>query len=257
MRTGIAVLVAGALFYPLAARADVVVLDSIRDNTLYEDATGSKSNGAGNRFFSGQKMNGIRDRGLIKFDIAGNIPLGAGILSATLQLNMTNSNAPASTVSLHPVLADWGEGTSDGAGTGAPSTTGDATWLHTFFDTSFWANVGGDFAATASASQTVDTAGFYTWDSTPDMVADVQGWLDNPATNFGWIVVGTEFAGFTDKAFATREHATVSFRPQLTVEFTVPPIPSSSPWGLLGLASMIVASVILVYRHRRFALSSC
>jgi len=253
----IMILTAGMLACPLAANAGVVVLGSVRDNTLYEDAAGSKSNGAGNRFFSGQKQSGIRDRGLILFDIAGNIPAGAQIVSATLQLNMTNSNAPAATVDLHRVLADWGEGTSDGAGTGASSTTGDATWIHTFFNTSFWTNAGGDFVATSSATQSVDTPGFYTWGSTSGMVADVQAWLDSPATNFGWIVVGTEFAGFTDKAYATREHATASFRPQLTVEFALNPIPSSSTWGLLGLAGLIGASVILVHRGRRFAHSAC
>ena len=77
---------------------------------------------------------------------------------------------PAQDTQLHRVLSDWGEGTSGaggdplhmGGGGGSPATAGDATWLHTFFDTSFWANPGGDFSSTASAARSVDQPGFYT-----------------------------------------------------------------------------------------------
>ena len=49
-----------------------------------------------------------------------------------------------------------------------------------------WATAGGDFAATASATQDVTGIGFYTW-SGPQMIADVQGRANNSATDFGWI----------------------------------------------------------------------
>ena len=39
------------------------------------------------------------------------------------------------------------------------------------------------------------------------MVADVQGWLDNPASNFGWLMLGDETAIVTAKRFDTRESA--------------------------------------------------
>ena len=39
------------------------------------------------------------------------------------------------------------------------------------------------------------------------MVADVQSWLDNPASNFGWLVLGDETAIATAKRFDTRESA--------------------------------------------------
>ena len=44
-------------------------------------------------------------------------------------------------------LADWGEGTSFGLGAGSPATPGDATWLHTFYNTDLWTNAGGDFSS--------------------------------------------------------------------------------------------------------------
>ena len=40
------------------------------------------------------------------------------------------------------------------------------------------------------------------------MVADVQGWLDNPATNFGWLMLGDESA-FLRQSGSTRVRAPV------------------------------------------------
>ena len=87
-------------------------------------------------------------------------------------------------------------------GDGAPATSNDATWRHRFFDTIFWSTQGGDFSATVSASQSVGAVGQYTW-SSAQMVADVQAWLDNPASNFGWLVLGDETAIATAKRFDT------------------------------------------------------
>ena len=47
----------------------------------------------------------------------------------------------------------------------------------------------GDFSGTVSADQSVGAIGQYVW-SSAQMVADVQSWLDNPSTNFGWLVKG-------------------------------------------------------------------
>ena len=160
----------------------VRALTPIKDNTLYEDALGSLSNGAGQHLFAGRTeelVGALIRRGLIAFDVAGEIPAGSTILSASLTLNMSRTNLAAGprTVSLHRVLADWGEGTSDpfgGEGGGAASTPGDATWIHRFFNFSFWVGSGGDFLAAPSASSVVGGVGFYTWGPTPGLTADVQ-----------------------------------------------------------------------------------
>ena len=134
----------------------------------------------------------------------------------------------AQNVELHKLLADWGEGTSDASGeegTGAPATTNDATWRHRFYDTIFWTTQGGDFSNTVSASQSVGAIGDYTW-SSAQMVADVQSWLDNPAGNFGWLVLGNESANTTAKRFDTRES---SSPPVLTIEYTPPATPTPTP----------------------------
>ncbi|MHC5003383.1 MAG: multicopper oxidase domain-containing protein, partial [Planctomycetota bacterium] len=73
----------------------------------------------------------------------------------------------------------------------------------------------------ASASAVVSGSGSYNWSSTPQLVADVQGWVDDPATNFGWIVIGEESVLQTARKFASRE-GSASQRPRLAVTFTPP-----------------------------------
>ncbi len=204
-------------------------LGAAKDNTLYETAAGDYSNGIGPTLFAGrtgQFENSIR-RGLIAFDIAGTIPRGATVNTATLTLHMSRTHSLGNTVSLHRLTSDWGEGSSNAGsgglgsdgGAGAPAATSDATWLYTFYNTAFWTTPGGDFSATASAAQSVAGVGFYNW-STPQLAADVQEWLDAPATNLGWLLLGNESVGGTAKRFDTRENPTPANRPLLTIGYT-------------------------------------
>lgn len=206
-----------------AAWADTVTLAASADNTLFESASGALSNGSGDGLFVGNTNNGQTRRALLAFDIAGNLPSGSTINSVSLTLQMSRTNSGAQTVELRRVSADWGEGSSDasgGGGQGTDAAEGDATWIHTFFDMTHWQNAGGDFADTASASTSVDGAGSYTWGSSAAMVADLQAWLDDASTNFGWILIGNEAASPTTKRFDAREHATAANRPMLAIDFT-------------------------------------
>ena len=211
--------------------AAIINIIPSKDNTLYEydPAEGDHSNGAGFHFFAGENGMGELRRGVLAFDLAGTIPAGSTITAVSLTMNMSMTPAGAKTVELHKLLADWGEGTSHapmGEGDGAPATSNDATWRHRFFDSVFWTMQGGDFSATVTASQSVGGVGQYTW-SSAQMVADVQSWLDNPASNFGWLVLGDESAIATAKRFDTRESASP---PMLTIEFRVPRMaPSPRP----------------------------
>ena len=143
---------------------DTVVLEPAKDNTLYESPTGALSNGAGESLFSGRtgQPSNSRRRALVAFDVAGNVPAGAVILSVTVATMAPQGSSPPTTIALHKVLADWGEGASDAGipgGQGTDAAFGDATWMHTFFDTEFWTAAGGDFASTASASAAVKGPG--------------------------------------------------------------------------------------------------
>jgi hypothetical protein len=135
------------------------------------------------------------------------------------------------TVSLHRLTADWGEGVSDAGtpgGGGALPTPNDADWIHRFHSGTFWTSPGGDFEGVASDSQLINAKEvYYVWGSTPTMVSDVQSWLDSPASNFGWIVLGDEAGRGSARRFDTRENSTPSFRPFLTVDYDSPfdPLP--------------------------------
>jgi hypothetical protein len=217
------ILVALLAGIPSLATAQLANINPVKDNTLYQydPAEGDVSNALGQHFFAGETGMGELRRGVLAFDIAGSVPAGSTILGVTLSLNMSRTgSATPRTVELRRILADWGEGTSVAPGEegdGAPATTNDATWRHRFFDTIFWTTEGGDFSATVSGSQSVGTVGVYTWSSS-QMRADVQSWLNDPASNFGWLVLGDESEIATAKRFDTRESAnppvlTIIYRP--------------------------------------------
>jgi hypothetical protein len=204
----------------LASAATISIMPS-KDNTLYEfdPDEGDFSNALGIHFFAGDTVMSELRRGVLAFDIAGSIPSGSTIIGVSLSLNCSKVfSDTARTTELHKLLADWGEGTSHAPGEegdGALATTNDATWRHRFFDTIFWATEGGDFSATVSASQSVGPVGQYTW-SSAQMVADVQSWVNNPASNFGWLVLADESVAGGAKRFDSRES---SSPPVVTIEY--------------------------------------
>lgn len=203
-----------------------VILDPARDNTLFEDPAGELSNGAGQFLFAGMTRDTLSRRALVHFDVAGGgIPAGSVIDSVQLVLRMDRTIVGDIDVAIHRVTANWGEGASDAdfaEGTGAQSETGDATWIHRFYDTDPWTTPGGDFDPVASATQTVgDEVRTYAWGSTARMVGDVQGWLDQPTSNFGWIIIADESTHTTAKRFGSREEASAN-RPKLRIFYTEP-----------------------------------
>jgi len=244
------------------------------------------SNGRGNFFAAGAtRSRGQLQRGLLRFDFSG-IPAGATVLpgSAALRLYVVDAprNDPTLTrpfwlVRLTGLAEPWGEGDSlidmgSGAGKGTDAEAGDATWFHTqylpgFHDpdtfipggTGYWSEMGalgdppldpwndfgaplgyagqqGEFAVLSSAGAASDV-----------MVDDINAWLAEPASNFGWIVIGDETVDDPDasskRGFATREHATIAFRPLLTFEYTVVPEP--------GTIALLVTAAGVALRWRR------
>ena len=108
--------------------------------------------------------------------------------------------------------------------TGAQATTGEASWNSRLFPLPQWAVPGGkegtDFLTDTSASTFVSGLGRYTFASTSNLVADVQFWLDNPGSNFGWILMSQkEATASTARRFASREGGTNA--PALVIEYTV------------------------------------
>ncbi|MCH8223048.1 MAG: protein kinase [Chloroflexi bacterium] len=207
---------------PIPGVVQAVVITADSDNTLYEDVFGSISNGVGDSLFIGRNAIGGIRRALLSFDVKGSVPAGSTITSARLTLEMTRTTAGEIAASIYRVLTDWGEGGSDAAGNegaGATASTGDATWIHSFFASSFWLSSGGDFSDFKSDTILVDGLGSYTFGSTDELVDDAQDWLDGFSSNNGWIILGDESAPGTAKRFASRNSSDAGSRPRLTIEY--------------------------------------
>jgi len=225
--------------------AATITIVAANDNTLIE--TGStdaaqRTNGGGFGIYVGRTSQGFRRRGLIKFNVAAAVPAGATITSAALTLNFEfTSEGNSRVLTLRRLLKDWGEGTiagGAGGGGGNPPNLGDATWKYTAYNTSQWTSPGAgsdgnDRSATISASQTVGifSPEFITWGPTPELAADVQFWLDNPASNFGWIIISPESSNRASRRFSSRESEIPEWWPALTISYVpaLPPIINPIP----------------------------
>jgi hypothetical protein len=259
----ILILLALAACAPVAQAASKTIGAS-KDNSIFEDAPDNSAGGSAG-IFVGTTAFGSPRRGLMAFDVAGNVPSGATITSVelTLYLGMAAGgvNKP---VGLHRLTKDWGEGTAGdtlptvrNAGAGFVASLGDATWNANFLGAALWSSPGaaGDFDAAADSTtligDAVDTR--FTWLSTPGLVSDVQSWLDNPATNFGWALVNADEVNVaTARAFYSRE-ATVDAggdpmdparRPALTISYV--PEPTS-----VVLVALFGSAILARLRSRR------
>ena len=202
-----------------------VVLDAERDATIYEDDGGTNANGSGVYLFTGRaesQNNSFERRALLVFPITEDIPAGSTITSVSLALTMSRTISGAQTVGLHRLLEDWSEGPSDPPGQeggGTNASAGDVTWLHREFSGTLWTTSGASFTQSASATLQIASEGGYSYSSTPELVADVQAWLDDPSGNFGWALVVDSPPTGSAKRFNSRENSTASSRPKLTVSY--------------------------------------
>ncbi|MCA8951332.1 MAG: DNRLRE domain-containing protein [Planctomycetes bacterium] len=245
---------AAVLFVVAVAPAQTTVtLPCVQDNTLYESPTGALSNGAGEALFvgvTGQTSN-ARRRALLRFDIAAAIPAGAFIVSARLGVTTIQSSFPGNiVVTGHRVTRAWGEGTSiapGGGGSGGAATTGDATWIHSVLPGALWTNPGGDYVASASLRFSTQPLGPTASATTAAAIADVQRWLDNPATNFGWLLRTNEGGSGMTRKIDSRE-TTTGTPPSLTVSYLLPSqtgqYGATCPTGITSLSYRITAPAI-------------
>lgn len=245
--------------YPCAG--DTLVLVQGQDGyTGFEDTTifdeNENSGGGTDGIFAGTNGQFQTRRALIRADLSA-IPAGSVINGVSLQMRveMSGENFGDIDYTLHRLTNDWGEGNVVGlseGGFGGPPQPGDATWVSNFFGTLTWAILGGDFVGTPSATAAAGFANtFVTWSSV-GMTADVQAWVNNPSSNFGWIVVSTIEGQFKRvKKFYSSE--ATQFRPELTVDYTPAANAPIRGFSLLWVAVVLCAAAIgsLGSRRRR------
>ena len=236
-----------ALLAPSQATADTLTLQPIADTTLFSIGPDNNLGGAG-FFNAGTAGNGYLNRGLLAFDLTG-IPAGSQIIGVSLTMDVIREPAADrqnSLFSLRRVFVPWGEGTQvpaelNSPGLGSPAVAGEATWHHRFVGGAPWAIPGGrpgtDFSTVLSSTAFVYGVGDpVEFEPTPEMIADLQFWVNNPAANFGWLMMTeSEDVRRTARSFASRESG---FGPTLTVEFI--PVPEPSTLALLGLGAGVL-----------------
>ncbi|MGV6858953.1 MAG: DUF4347 domain-containing protein, partial [bacterium] len=144
-------------------------------------------------------------QGLIRFDDlfgSGNsqIPAGATITSASLELQVTGPSAAAANISLHQMLTDWDESSTWNSLSGGVSTD--------------------DVEAKSTADGSVptpDTTGTIT---VTGLESSVQAWANGQNPNYGWLINTDNSDGWD---FRSSEYATPNLRPRLVVTYTAPP----------------------------------
>ena len=227
----------GGIYKVVAAQVSTATLNPSKDNTMFSELTSNSD--AGGKLTSGRTNVGNLRRALFGFNVAGQLPAGAIVTSAQLTLNLNQTTATTDAgMSLYRLSQDWGEGTSDplgnGGGAGVAATAGDATWAARFYDPTsptLWSTAGGSYNASPSSTATVGTtAGQYLWTSAL-LATDVQGWVNTPATNFGWVLIGDEVNNQSSRRFDSRE-GTANLRPALALNYNpvLPPLTRRESW---------------------------
>lgn len=179
----------------------------------------------------------IDQNGLIKFDLTGQIPQGAVITNAVLSLYVaelrnfdTNDWAD---VGLYRVgqYRDWVES--------------QATW-NVFKGSSYWSQGGAEYVPSDHAANydsvirfyKNSALGYYQW----NVASSVQAWYNGSAANNGWLIriAANDGSGGEGLTFYSKEYSS-SFRPYLTINYTLIPEPSSImalSAGLFGLLAL-------------------
>ena len=237
---------------PGLVSAATVNLTPTKDTSIFDGTTfANNSAGAQTRIYVGSNNNSPFPprRGLLEFDLTS-IPAGAFITGASLTLTLdSGGNTSSPTIAVHRVNTEWGEGSvSTGGGNGAAANAGDATWNSSQHTISTWTTPGGDYNATASATQTVagnTQFSTFTWDSStnPALLADVQAWFLDAASNHGWELINSlEGNNQSVKGFFSRE-ATAANRPSLSITY----VPEPAMLSLVAGA----APIVLACRRRK------
>ncbi len=229
--------------FSFIAGAETIQLNPVADTTLLEEFSDNNMGGH-THLAAGLTRTGNSRRALLRFDLEGQIPADAAILSAELTLDVTlagNTNNGAM-FELLRVLKDWEEGDKD-SNLGRAAENGEATWLSRRHQGELWDSPGmqqgGDFAEAASSMTFVGDLGTYTWTG---LEGDVQSWLDDSSTNFGWLFKDqAESTNQTARRFASREDTARA--PILTIEFEAGPsfLPGdANEDGVVGLEDFVI-----------------
>lgn len=178
---------------------------SVADVTLSENAPSTNLGGSSTTSADGDEPSGTGKElvTLLRWDLTA-IPQGSVVLSATIDLHVTNSSMGE--YEFYRMARGWKES--------------EATWNQAETGTP-WDGPGAsgslDRGFTVRGVVPADTPGPVTITLGAEAITAVQAWVDGPGVNYGFAVAdGTNTDGL---AFATREASVSSQRPKLTVTY--------------------------------------
>jgi MYXO-CTERM domain-containing protein len=227
--------------------ATTLTLTPVQDASIFHGTTGAEglADGAGPHLWLAVTAEGLNRRTLLRFDLSA-VPPGSVVQSAQLVLYESRSRSDH-VVRAHRLLSAWGEGpaSAGGAGTGQPAQAGDVTWLHRRHPNLAWAQAGGEHVASASAQAVFGLPNqAYALGTSAALVADVQAWLNNPASNHGWLLIGDELTTQGAKRLDSRENSSPANRPRLVLVLASDPMAGPSD-GQVPLPTWAVALLAL------------
>ena len=150
----------------------------------------------------------------MKFDLS-TIPAGAVVVDAYLSISVTALNTAGLVgVTATALTTNWTENSLCGA-------AGDVSWSNASTGVA-WSvpGGGGDFNAASLmfSSVALPTTGGYRIQITN--LSEIQAWVNNPASNYGFVLMGPESASISDYAdVASKENTTIASRPFLEVHY--------------------------------------
>ncbi|MDA7915733.1 spondin domain-containing protein [Verrucomicrobia bacterium] len=203
-----------------------VTIPASADTSLFEDKP-TFNLGNLDDLPAGTTKNGFKGRMLIQFQPDLAIPPGSIVTSASLILHVEKDpkSPQPSVFELRRILIDWEEGIQSGP-QGATADNGEPSWSHRSAPSTTWSSPGGsigtDFSNDISGTFAMSGIGNYSFPDNSQLVADVQNFLDNPTSNFGWVIMTqSEEIPSTSRRITTREGS--ADVPSLIVTYTLPP----------------------------------
>lgn len=234
------------------------------DDAMIIASSSTENWGGRNEFDAGTAAGGSVRRSLLRFDVSALSGLYTSVNSVTITLSTSlpidGSTNLVNTVNMYSILsgnANWVEGTQISSDSLADN--GMSTWSSLVQGSTPWAGSAGlstagtDYSPTILASVTSSagaSAGtVFTFIISDPLIATnlINSWLDG--TNEGLLLRATDESnkgsGIASRiSFASSEHGTANWRPQITIDYNAVPEPGRAMLALVGL-------VALVSRRRR------
>jgi len=202
-----------ASLLPRAEAVHTVTITSVSRDTYLDQANSSTNYGAATPI-TVKTSSGANRRVLVRMSGGSLPPSGSAVKSGSLSLYMSTAPTSSRTYGAYRITNNnWTEGTGT-AGSGA-------TW-NLYDGVTTWTTAGGDFNGTATATSATGTSSAVriTW----NILADVQGWVNGTYSNNGTLIKDQTESSSTayTASFSSREDATTTNRPQLTVSYLQP-----------------------------------